>query len=40
MKNSMNRQSVKTVAGKFAGHQLSRQMTISESGRTERSDVL
>ena len=40
VKNSMNRQFVKTVVGESVVYQLSRQMLISESGRTERSDVL
>ncbi len=40
VKNSMNRQFVKTVAGESVVYQLSRQMLILESGRTERSDVL
>ena len=38
VKNSMNRQSMKTVAGESVGYQLSSQMLISESGRTERSN--
>ena len=38
VKNSMNKKSMKTVAGGSVGYQLSRHNFVSESNRTGRSD--